>query len=654
MTGTPLRCLCRMCEAHCGLLADGPPVWPAAPDAPIQLRPDPDHPLSRGYACKKGLDFPQRALGPRRVTSARIRSGETLVPAAVGPTLSAAGARIAELRRRHGPESIALFVGNATAYSGGATLGADLFRRALGTRRVYSSLTLDNAPQLLVHDLCLGSPLRTFVADYSGADCILLVGTDPLASQASQSQSHPHAVRDLLRKREALIVVDPRRSTTAAHAGLHMAARAGSDVALLAGLVRGVLDAPPRPGPVALPPQQRQRLAELCAGYTPERVSAETGLDLPSLDLLLRRLLAARRPLVWSGLGVLLGPEGSVGWWLTLALQTALGGLGDTWRYQPGPVGMADLTSWLGLRHDPQNRSRIGGYAAVLGHHAAATLAEDVLSEDPDRTRALVVIGGNPAVSLPGSDSAIRALQRLELLVVIDPFESRTTDLAHYTFPATTWLERPDLCLAAAELRSGPETLEQPQLRCAPGESRDDWDWLRALAAAAGRPFGGSALASWWIGDQRPEALSRRLLSLRRLWPVKPALTLPALDLCPESLIAAFQARVPQEPGWRLVSSARQIGAMNTWIRPKVVRTGRVHPDHVPPSGLLRVRGREGTVELRVEPDAALPHETLVLPWGDDETEGGVNSNRLVDPQAREPLTGQPCANGGRIEVEPG
>ena len=125
-----------------------------------------------------------------------------------------------------------LFSGNAAGHSLGAVLGATALQRALGTTEHYSCLTLDNAEMFVVAEEVFGDPLRTFEADPERSDLVVLFGTDPVSSQASQAQSHPgaiHPLRDWARAGQ-LVVVDPRRSATAALASTHLAPRLGTDV----------------------------------------------------------------------------------------------------------------------------------------------------------------------------------------------------------------------------------------------------------------------------------------------------------------------------------------------------------------------------------------------------------------------------------------
>ncbi|NJO33835.1 MAG: hypothetical protein HC869_12520 [Rhodospirillales bacterium] len=53
---------CRLCEPYCGLLAEKD-----AAGELVRLHPNRDHPVSRGFACNKGVSFHYANKDPRRL-----------------------------------------------------------------------------------------------------------------------------------------------------------------------------------------------------------------------------------------------------------------------------------------------------------------------------------------------------------------------------------------------------------------------------------------------------------------------------------------------------------------------------------------------------------------------------------------------------------
>ena len=653
-----------MCESHCGLVA-------TIRGDEISLAPDPEHPVSRGYACRKGTTYADRiSKHPQRVLTPKLRRDGHLVDVSWGEALASVGGTLAAIAREHGPESVGLYTGNAVSHSFGAILGATALQRAFQTTSHYSCLTLDNSEMFLVAERLFDNPFATFVADYGRSDLALLIGTDPLSSQASQAQSNPGAGREIrdLARAGRLAVVDPRRSVTARAAashprGLHLAPRVATDVFLLAWLLREALQAG-RWDPVARDPSPAP-LAEATAPFPLDRVSAVTGLPAADLLQLRDRLLSAQRPLVWSGLGVLLGPDGTLGWWLTVALQTVLGGLDREggWLLQPGAV---DLPRW-GKRIGLKARSEAPrfGFQDVLGTRPAALLARDILDRrDRPGLRALVVFGGDPAASLPDRGEVARALAALDCLAVIDLLPSETSRLAHALLPAASWLERDESGLLSCNQRPLPHLRLDRAVTPPRGEARADFDIAIALCRAARRAPLGIPLLGSLLGPLGPSHLLRALALAEGLpWsqiasrtgymaPPRRDLLRQGRSALARPLLAApdwceaLAKRPDPRPSLRLLTSVRPLNAMNHWMRPSDPQTGAVHPEDAVSAGLTRVTGPAGELLVSLLPDPSLARGTVVLPFG-----GSLRPNTLVGTEQLEPFSGQPVSNGAEVQL---
>ena len=692
---------CRICESACGLIAD------VDEGVVTRLRPDPDHPASAGFACRKGTAFVGVQNHPDRLVRPALRVGGALTDASWQEALDEAGGRLQALIDAHGPSSVGLYLGNAAAHTLGTVLGATALQRALATPKLYSSLTLDNSEMFVVLEEVMGSPMATFVADYAGSDLVVLIGTDPVASQPSQVQSHPGGAAEIIaRGRQGeLVVVDPRTSATASRASTHLRPRPGSDVPLLAHLVsRALADRDPQDALIR--PGDPEVIAPACAAWTLEATAAATGLDAADIRALGDRLLRAERPLVWSGLGVLLGPEGTVGYWLTLVLQAALGGLDRPggWIHQRGAVDVPRMFGALGIPgRDLALRSRIGGFPAVMGTLAAATLADDILTEGPDQLRALVVIGGNPAVALPDTPRAHQALAALDTLICVDLFVNDTGTFADVVLPAATWLERDELAVHTANQARRPHLQLNEAVTPPRGDAREDWRILIDLARSAGcAPFGSAAadVALRWTGIG-PVGIARLAnivspVSWRALRRRPHGVTLDrdpigalrargtdhpdrTAHLAIPEFIDALRHRtgLPAPDGFalQLITSVRPVETMNSWMHhgPGAKRSpvARLHPDdaaalHIADGALLSVwrpDAPETRLVLAVRCDAGLRPGVLVIPYGWGHLPGaigsgdgpsGVNANVLVGTDRLEPFTGQPLSNGRWVCVAPG
>lgn len=627
-TDHPLHC--RICESACGLIAS------VAGGRVQSLAPNRAHPVSRGYACKKGLGFTSQLYRKDRAFFPVVGGQRAKWPDALQTT----GAALREIARTHGGDSIALYLGNAAGHSLGAILGATALQRGLGTRSMYSCLTLDNAGQFAVIDAVFGNPGNTFTADYANSDCVVLFGTNPLASQPSQAQSNPDGVRAILRNRQ-VVVVDPVQTETARAAAWHLAPRPGGDLELLAYILGRCIAA----GRTA---NGSATLGPALESFTLERARLATDLSESEIDALVQRILKSERPLIWSGLGVLLGRDGTLGYWLTLCIQAALNGLNcpGGWNHSPGEVDLPRLLPLLGVKGSDSALRASTGHPATMGTLPAVALPTDI---QEGRVRAVIVVGGNPLIAIPDTQRTERALRALDLLVCLDPFPNQTTALAQVILPPALWPERFDCNLHMGNQRPATEANPAPLDWSPPvvppaGECRSDWEILLDLTRASGARAFGSFVANAVCNANTPETLSRLVRSLPRV-----ASTPRTPNLAVKPFIEALQRRETRMPALTLVTSHRPAGMMNSWIgRPK---SAFAHPD-TSLDGAFTVAVENVAGEVFAEAfssasvlrsDRARPG-VLVVPFGDS------RANQLTSATADlDEFTGVPVLNGAAL-----
>src|SRR5919107_1053530 len=259
---------CRICEAHCGLVAT------VADGRVERLRPDPQHPLSHGYACPKGIamtevqNSPERLLHPLRRTASR---GFERV------SWEAAVREIGERLRAVPRESVGWYMGNPGGASYSHTLWSKGFVDALGSQHYYTAGSQDVNNRFAASALMYGSPLRVPIPDLERTSFLLMVGANPFVSNGSVL-SAPR-VRDRLREIVArggrVVVVDPRRTETA-RAFEHLPIRPDTDAWFLLSLLHVVgRDSPLGPHTEA---------------FSPEDTAARTGIPADRCRALARDL----------------------------------------------------------------------------------------------------------------------------------------------------------------------------------------------------------------------------------------------------------------------------------------------------------------------------------------------------------------------------
>ena len=685
---------CRICEANCGMVAtvDG--------DEVVKLRPDPAHPLSAGYACPKGIAFPEVHHDPDRVTHPLRRVGDGFERVSWEEALDDIGARLRALPR----DSIGWYLGNPAAWSFGHAVWAKGFVDSLGTSHFYGAGSQDVNNRFAASALLYGTPLLIPIPDVERTDFLLVVGANPFVSNGSVF-SVPRVrdrFHDIVRRGGRVVVVDPRRTETARHFE-HVPILPDGDAWLLLSLLQVIvsegLETPP---PYA---EDLDRLASLAAPFAPEETAARTGLDPDAVRTLARDLAAAPSAAIYGRTGSCLGTHGTLVAFLLDALAVVTGNVdrpGGSLFAEPA-IDLDQTMSRYGLASYGERRSRIGGYPDVLGQMPATLMAPEITTPGAGQMRALIVSAGNPLLSVPDGPALEQAFGELDLLVSIDLYVNDTGRLADYVLPATTFLEREDVPVAFLPFFYKPFIQWSDAVVAPRGEARPEWEIVEELGrrvgvapysapplrwlARAGIRFSPSRLVSLLLASG-PRRL--RMSTLRkhehgmvldehhRTGRLRKRLH-QALSLAPGEIVTEIEslaAAPPPDPALPLrLIGMRELRSHNSWMHnvEKLMRARdgqllRMHPDDAAARGLsdgdpVAVRSASGAVSgvpVLITDDmtpgvVALPHG-----WGHRggwkraNEAGGVNVNELASaaPESLERLAGMSNLNGIPVEVE--
>ncbi|MBJ20943.1 MAG: molybdopterin-dependent oxidoreductase [bacterium] len=480
---------CRICEATCGLEVD------VEQGRVVDIRPDKKHVVSRGYACVKGTRWKATQHSPDRLLHPMKRRGEAWEEISWDQAIREIGAKIRALIAKHGPNTLAHFVGSA----GGAILMSPMFRvalyEALGTRRMYGTGTCDTMNKFRVNGEMYGSAMRLMYPDVDNASFMMVLGANPAVSgntlyHLPRSQERLAAI---VKGGGRVVFVNPRRIETAA-AGEHLFIRPDTDVFFLAAFANELI----HKGHV-----DRERVDQYMLGFeklcnavktwTPERQAEVTGIPAETLRNLVRAHSQAsarggpgqRGAALYMATGVNQGRSGSPCFWLLEAINAISGNLdrhGGT-LLGSGLVDMAEAMGELGLRFDRED-----GLPTVSGIQPSGMLADDILGDAPDRVTAMIVEASNPLLACSNPNGRLdEAFESLELLVSIDIFRNEVGSLAHYVLPAQTWMERPEIPYALQSFAGAcatPYLIYADPVLEAPPDVRPEW-WIYVRLADA-------------------------------------------------------------------------------------------------------------------------------------------------------------------------
>jgi anaerobic selenocysteine-containing dehydrogenase len=706
---------CRICEAHCGMVA-------TVEDGRVtKLRPDPDHPLSSGYACPKGIAMLDVQNDPDRVTHPlrRRADGDGFERVSWEEALADIGRRLRDVRDRHGGEAIGWYMGNPGAFSHSHPLWVKGFLDALGSRHYYTASSQDVANRFAASALLYGSAVLLPIPDLQRTQFLLMVGANPLVSHGSvlTAPRVKDQLNEIVARGGRVVVVDPRRSETA-RAHEHVAVRPDSDAWLLLSLLHVIFEEGLEDWSALVHQSTGYGwLREAAAAHPPEATEDRTGVPAQTARALARDLAAAPSAAVYGRTGSCLGRFGTLVAFLLDALNVVTGNLDAPggWVFGRPAIALDEVAESTGLATYGSWRSRVGGFPDVLGAAPASLMHREIEEPGPGQMRALFVSAGNPVMSVPDGGALERALPKLDLFVSLDLYVTETNRRADYVLPATTFLEREDIPLAFLGLYTTPfvqwtDPVVEPQ-----GEARDEWTVIDALAAGLGisarpttelRRLGrlGRAITPTrlvdlllrtgpegdWFG-LRPKGLSVAKLRRRPHGVVvgdhiatgvrrrkvrhprgKVRLDPPEIRAEVDRLIAANG----HDPDFPLsLIGLRELRSHNSWMHnaPLLMRGGRTHALRVNPADagrhgladgdLARVASKSGSVEVPVKVTDEMTEGTVALPhgwghrggWKVANDAGGANSNLLASSAEAdlEPLAGMAFLNGIPVRLEP-
>lgn len=636
------RTFCRICEAACGLtVVRGPD------GAPAGLRPDRDHPLSRGFVCAKGTRFLEVARDSTRITEPRL-DGATV------PWKRALGASSERLRRiidEHGPHAVGIYFGNPLAFNTLGLVGVIALANAIGTRNLFYAGSQDCNNKFAASRLVYGSEFVHPIPDFANADLAVVFGSNPYVSQSSFVHLEGGSVSafgGLVERGGHVVWVDPRRTESAAKWGEHLAIRPGADAWLMLGLLRLLAHRAPQHRNVS-------GLADVVAvarSVSLDEVASRTGLEREQILALATRIERSDKTVFHMSVGVNQSGFGTLAYALLQALSFVTGNLD-----QPGGVVFSRLSDAIDRisrfgKLDQRFESRIGGFASTLRTLPGGVLADEILSEGSERIRAMIVVAGDPLRSIPGGERLESAFEELDFLACIDMFESRTARHAHAFLPGTSWLERWDIATPSVPFTHSPLIQASGPVMKPVGSSRADATIVADLARGLG--FKGAFWRALSTGlDRWLPAPGHGFPSLRskpgayldghpvRLWG-------PQLRAEAERLTAA-----PIPDGFLLVGRRRRIGH-NSWLHDGT-REARsqerawLNPKDFAALGLeegatIEVRSSAGAIELPVEARDGVAARTVIVPHGLP----GANVNALLPsgPEHIERISGQHVMGG--------
>ena len=449
---------CILCSINCGLEV-------RLDDRHIaRVRGDRAHPASRGYTCEKAqrLDHYQNDRH-RLTTPLRRRRDGTFEPIAWDTAICEVAERLVHVRDTYGGSTIFYYGGGGQGNHLGGAYGSAT-RRALGAIYSSNALAQEKTGEFWVDGQLYGRPRCHTTGDFERAEVAMFVGKNPW-----QSHGFPRA-RATLREiaadpKRALIVVDPRRTETAELADWHLQVRPGTDAFCLSAIL-GVLvqdglvdDAFLRDRTSNGEPLFRALrdvpVAEHCA---------RTGVAEEVVRTVAARIARASSVSIFEDLGIQQAPHSTLNSYLEKLIYLLTGNFA-----RPGAMNIHTRMAGLGGGKEAGRASPVGGHRIITGLIPCNVIPDEILTDHPQRFRAMIVESANPAHSLADSRRMREALDALECVVAIDVALTETARHAHYVLPAASQFEKWEATFFTLEFPENVFQLRAPLFPALPG-----------------------------------------------------------------------------------------------------------------------------------------------------------------------------------------
>jgi anaerobic selenocysteine-containing dehydrogenase len=435
---------CRVCSAYC-------PVMVTLDEGRV-LRVDgnPDAPLYGGFTCPKGRALPAAHDNPDRLLHSLKRQPDGSFKSI--PTDVAIGEiaeKLAAIVARHGPRSVAGFLGNPGVEQVATAPMMMSLLRALGSPMFFTMATLDQPNTKIadaLHGTWEGGRMRP-----ESLDVFLITGGNPVISKQYFGQNPGTRLKELVRRGTKLIVIDPRRTETARRATIHLQPIPGEDATIAAGLVHliiamGAVDQ----DFVARNAAGLAALTEATRPFVPSYVAERAGVPEEDLRAAAKLMGEAKRGNFGTGTGSSMTGRGTLTTYLLNCLQTLRG----FWAQEGEEVMYSPvLLPPIHPRAQPRKpypatgfgeKMRVRGLEQSVAGMPAAALIDEILLPGEGQVRAVFMHAGAMR-TMPEEQRTYQAFRSLDLFVTHDVEMSPTASVADYVLASKLAFEIPVL-----------------------------------------------------------------------------------------------------------------------------------------------------------------------------------------------------------------
>ena len=471
------KTFCALCYHNCGLeiQTEGHRI--------TKVRPDREHPTTKGYVCRKGMKIAHYQDHKERLTHPLKREGDQFVKISWDQAISEIAEKLKQVLSEHGPRALAYMGGGGQGCHMEAGFGRTLLT-ALGSQYHYSPLGQELTGLFWINGRAYGRQNLHLVPDLDRAENFLVMGWNGYVSNAGVNRARKRINEFTKDPDKQLIVIDPLLSETARQADIHLQIRIGTAALFLKSMIAIIFQEGW---------EDNAYISDHCNGF--DRIVpwfkdfdvasalVVCGVDYDKVKEV-ARTYATRPTAMRTDLGLLMDRQSTMNSYLEMILMAVCGRIGT-----PGGNVFNGHLMPLGPHSDERDertwRTANTGIPAIMGYFPPNVIPEEILSKKDDRLRAMIVSGANPLRSYADTLAYEEAFKKLDLLVTIEIAMTETARMGHYVLPARSAFEKWDTTFFSLTF---PETyfqLRQPHCE-ARGEPLEEGDIYTRLAEALG------------------------------------------------------------------------------------------------------------------------------------------------------------------------
>ncbi len=297
---TPHYRTCNLCEAMCGLeiQVQGTEI--------VSIKGDKQDVFSKGHICPKALGLQDIYEDPDRLKVPIRKTASGWEEVSWKTAYELVVSRLKEIADEFGNNAVGVYQGNPNVHNMGTLMFGPAFIRSLRTQNRFSATSADQLPHHFAAKLMFGHYFLIPIPDVDRTAYMLILGANPQVSNGSLMSAA--GIADRLRKIQKrggkVVVVDPRKTETAARADEHLFIRPGHDPLFLLALLHTIFDEELTSlGNVAGIVDGMDDIAERVKDFSPESVSNLLEMEAGTIRRIAREFAGAETAVAYGRIG---------------------------------------------------------------------------------------------------------------------------------------------------------------------------------------------------------------------------------------------------------------------------------------------------------------------------------------------------------------